>query len=712
VIKAPGLQAGHGCGPRGWPLRRAWAAVLDTLPGAWAGPLQRLVNDQIEGEPVFHRMTAAREVLDAFVRRFPGVIHADMSHSEICDRAEELAARADELGLGNCPEGADPWQAWARITDWVERHHGVPPVLRDESARVMAAPLSFRAVLPRVIVREQLAGLSKRARCPRWWRRQLRRYVARASEAAAVELGIVSSRTGQKYCSDRTVKRRQQQAAANEAALKARKIENGGGESMTLWDAMQTTVSNKAIRRGELMTRIRGAEEIADELELSGLFWTLTTPSRFHSRDHHTGKRNPRYQGATPRDAQLWLRERWALVRSRLKNRGARLMGVRVAEPHHDGCPHWHALIWCDPRHLDTVRDTITRTWLEDDGTEPGAKRYRTKWVHMQQGGAAGYVAKYVAKNIDAPLMYDGQPVHLQHVDDDAPPMDRPAELVEGQQVTAAARVEAWAAAWGIRQFQALGMPSVTVWRELRRVHPNAAKDRGDEDLERAYRAAHRGPGRRADWAEYCRAQGGVMRKRHEYRARVKTYEREKASGYDVGALERVPVGVTTDRTAAALQYMPSMRTTWGGPGYGAASRAAWTRLNNCALAEKRRPLAPWLFGRAKWEPKPAPGPRYFGDRTPFRAIVDALAEAIEQGRAGVALPVLADVPPLVVDADPEDFAQVVAALKARSHCAAITINPHPFALASEPAQHQPPAADRIAAMKARLAARAAGVRP
>lgn len=697
MIRAPGeTGAWRGYRPAYFPLRQSWAAIVETLPQAWAEPLRRSVEDQISGAEDWHRMTAAREVLADFKTRFPGVIHADMGHAEICERAEELAARAEELGLGVCPEGADPWPAWSRITAWIERHHGTPPAFRGDAC-----------------MSQQLAGLSKRARCPRWWRRQLRRYVARASEAAAVEIGIVSSRTGQKYCSDRTVKRRQLQQAANEAALKARKIENGGGESMTLWDAMQTSVSNKAIRRGELMTRIRGAEEIADELELSGLFWTLTTPSRFHSRDHRTGKRNPRYQaGATPRDAQLWLRERWALVRSRLKNRGARLMGVRVAEPHHDGCPHWHALIWCDPRHLDTVRDTITRTWLEDDGTEPGARKYRTKWVRMDSGKAAGYVAKYVAKNIDAPLMYDGQAVHLQHVDDDAPAMDKAPELVEGQQVTAAARVEAWASAWGIRQFQVLGMPSVTVWRELRRVHPNAAKNRGDEDLERAYRAAHRGPGRRADWAEYCRAQGGVMLKRQEYRARVKTYTREKAGGYDVGALEKVPTGVTTDRTAAALQYMPSMRTTWGGEGFGAASRATWTRLNNCALAEKRRPLAPWLFGRAKWEPKPAPGPRYFGDRTPFRAIVDALAEAIEQGRAGVALPVLADVPPLVVDADPEDFAQVVAALKARSHCAAITINPHPFAVASEPAQHQPPAADRIAAMKARLAARAAGVRP
>ena len=679
-----------------WRLRSAWAAVIDTLPESWEPAMRRRVVEGVAEEPVWHRMTAAREVIADLAARWPGVIHADMTADEIATRAEELADKAEELGIGHCPEGVDPWPAWVRVVAWIERHHGAAPELRGDRG-----------------IAEQVAGMAARVRCPRWWRRQLRRYVARASEAAAIELGIVGSRTGQRYCTDRTVRRRQDQQRANEKALKARKIENGNGEAFTLWDAMQRGVSNKAIRRGELMTRIRGAEELADELGLEGLFWTLTAPSRFHSLDHRTGRRNPRYvAGNTPRDAQAWLREQWARARSRLKDRGIRLMGVRVAEPHHDGCPHWHALLWCPAEQVEQARDVIARTWLEDEGTEPGARKYRTKWVRMEKGGAAGYVAKYVAKNIDAPLMYDGQAVHLQHVDDEAPPMDRPADLLGGQEVTPAARVESWAASWGIRQFQTVGMPSVSVWRELRRVHPNAAKGRGDTELERAYRAAHRGPGRRADWAEYCRAQGGVMLKRHEYRARLHTYEHERTSGYDRGQKVRLPAGVTTAATAAALNYMPSTRTTWGGEGFGARTRDAWTRLHNCgpkgaAHGPAKYGRHAWRFGARYWEPEPAPGPRYFGDRTPFRAIVEELDERQAAARDGIALPALDDVRTDVKTAEPAPMADLLAGLKARGIGRPVVVNPHPFAAPSEPAQVQPVALDRIAALKARIAARA-----
>lgn len=589
-----------------WRLRATWSAALLSLPGEWAPRLRRLVADATAAEPVWHRVSAAREILADWCERFPGAGLADQSRAEIEQQAQKLADAAASLGFGRLAldTDADPWPEWVRLCDWIERHHGIPPRMRGTEC-----------------IRRQLSGLVRRACCARWWRRQLRRYTTRAAEAAAIELGVVSAASGQLYCSDRAIRRHRQQQEASEEAMKSRQVENPGGQRFTLWDVAQRGIGNRAIRRGELMTRVRGAEEIAEETGLRGMFWTFTAPSRFHSRDHRTGIRNSRYQsGLSPRDGQMWLRATWATARTRLKDRGIRVMGVRVAEPHHDGCPHWHMVLWTAAEHVEAARDLLIRTWLEDTPDEPGARRHRAKWLPMNSGGACAYVAKYIAKNIDAALSRT-QPAHLEHVDDVPALPEHQAELLDARPVTPAGRVEAWSSAWGIRQFQLVGMPPVSVWRELRRVHPAAIEGRGDPALVEAWRCAHRDGERRADWAGYCRAQGGVMRPLTEYRARVRAREIERAGGYDEGRTVRVPVGVTTDRTEALHQYAPSMRQPWGGPGLGAQVRAAWLVWLAASRVHCLAPSAWQQVARApaadccRWLPRPATRPRRLARR-------------------------------------------------------------------------------------------------
>lgn len=595
-------------------LARAWLPVLEETPIAWHAALRRHVAESVQAAPVWAQATDAIRTLEQWRERFGGVAHADVSHAEIVQLAEQIADDARALHIGDplgvaiepgalvqiLPADLDPWPAWRRLVAFVERHHGTAPQL----------PASGD-------IAEHLAACARRARCPRWWRRQLRRYVARTAEAAAITLGLVHKRAGQVYVSDRGMQRRLHQQRANEEALRRQKIENSAGECVSLWDCMQRSVSNKAIRRGELMTRIRGAEEIAGEMGLVGTFWTLTAPPRFHPRDHRTGCLNPTYDSSTPREAQAWLRDAWARARTTMKDRGARIMGLRVAEPHHDGTPHWHAILWCQPDHLQAVRQAITDAWFSELPDDAAQRRARKKWgvkcVEIDARGAAGYVAKYVSKNIDAPLPAGG----ILADDADAPPADmhQRRDMLDGAEVTTAARVEAWAATWGIRQFQALGMPSVTVWRELRRIHERAIAGKGDPQVTRAWWAAHRHGQQRADWAEYCRAQGGVMLKRTEYRARLATHEVRQAGGYSPGRVIRRPIGVTSDAMEGRLAR--SMRQQWGPEGFGAAKRAAWTRLHNCGpdTPRHRRPMPyadprPPVYGRAEWEPRKPPDSR------------------------------------------------------------------------------------------------------
>ncbi|MBN8161690.1 replication endonuclease, partial [Vibrio vulnificus] len=99
-------------------------------------------------------------------------------------------------------------------------------------------------------------------------------------------------------------------------------------------------VSDPTIRKGELMVRARGFEDLAKELGHVATFLTITCPSKYHRCYSTSGQVNPKWAGHTPLDGQTYLNDIWKLMRSTLNRLGVRFYGFRVAEPQHDGTPH------------------------------------------------------------------------------------------------------------------------------------------------------------------------------------------------------------------------------------------------------------------------------------------------------------------------------------------------------------------------------------
>jgi hypothetical protein len=274
---------------------------------------------------------------------------------------------------------------------------------------------------------------------------------------------------------------------------------NEDGKALSLEQLAEHSLSNPALRRGELMARIKGFETIAEELGWQGIFVTATAPSNFHPQLFQGGA-NPRYGGATVRDAQQWLCRTWARVRSQLDRDGVRYFGFRVAEPHHDGTPHWHMLLFVSSRLRKQLTTTIVDGWLKEFGSEPGAyqKRVTVKRIDRSRGSATGYIAKYIAKNLDAAGVINAEAGRETGVGG-GEALDHGMAVADGL-----ARVLAWAAVHGIRQFQQLGGPPVGLYREARRLR----KSVGDADLERA-----RGHADRGDWRGFCLSTGYRFRR-------------------------------------------------------------------------------------------------------------------------------------------------------------------------------------------------------
>lgn len=349
-------------------------------------------------------------------------------------------------------------------------------------------------------IRSKVAGAIARTKNGQWWRRRLRVVCGRAVERVLREAGAVC-RHSSPYVSNWAYHRWIGSQRRNAGLLANMDAINEEGEVVPLDKCVEASVSNPENRRNELMTRIAGWEKVAEAMKLRGLFLTLTCPSAYHARLSLSGDMNPNYNGATPRVAQDYLCGVWARIRAAWGRVGIKAFGFRVCEPHHDGTPHFHFMLFFSPDQAERAWTIFREHALAEDGDEKGAQKYRADSVFIDpaKGTASGYIAKYVSKNID------GYGFKGDEIDDEGG-----VYAEEG-----AGRVRAWASIHGIRQFQQIGACSVTVWRELRR-RTEPLEDWEPEQAEALRKAADDG-----DWATFVELMGGAFVRRDEQTLRA-----------------------------------------------------------------------------------------------------------------------------------------------------------------------------------------------
>jgi hypothetical protein len=341
-----------------------------------------------------------------------------------------------------------------------------------------------------------------------FWLRGLRASLAKRAEGAAIDAGMVSKRA-EVYCSDDTLARRCSQHGRNAETLSNIEMMNKDtGEIMKLSDIAKAGMADHENRRAELVTRVRGFEELARKYKHKAEFITVTCPSRMHAVTSD-GKQNPKYDKTKPDAAQKFLVQAWARTRAQFAKNNIKVYGLRIAEPHHDATPHWHLILFY--RDDKNTKFAIRKHFREQfvlgdeafDNYEAKGKAERIKnglkfvSINPRKGSAAGYVLKYVLKNIGG--------IEKSASDE--------AEHLTSEGLYP--RVEAWAACWRIRQFQQIGGHYVSVWRELRRV--DECKLEGLRPaFVKTWKACQKQGEQKADWAAYIEGMGGLEVKPRE----------------------------------------------------------------------------------------------------------------------------------------------------------------------------------------------------
>lgn len=434
---------------------------------------------------------AAMRELNAFAR----VLADDVKQGAAVRNAERITSR-DRLELWSCD---------ATVKAWAKRRADECATLTMQAENLDAAYCAARGyvsafgIKPPDVERMTIPAALARMSAARWWRRAGRRWVTAGVEREELEAGRVHSH-GARYVSNPSMVRAKEAGRRNRQLLLETCAVNECGEEFSLADLADKSTANLHIRFCEMMVRLKGLEACAERQGFGrGLFVTWTLASRWHRRLAVSGDPNPSYSGATPREAQDALCKQWASVRAKLKKWGVRYYGMRVAEPHHDGTPHWHMLVFTPAADEERVIAAIRRAALRESPDEPGAQACRFKVERIDSRGATGYVVKYVSKMTTGA----GLSVATEHgADGERREVGKPAE--------AANRARVWASVHRIRQFQFFGGQPVGLWRELRRLR---------EPIERTDRMTMRGyclvEGARAaanatDYAAHARALGGL----------------------------------------------------------------------------------------------------------------------------------------------------------------------------------------------------------
>lgn len=289
-------------------------------------------------------------------------------------------------------------------------------------------------------------------RCPQWLTRRFRR-IARED---LLYLSQVKSQIGNDRAyatTDIAIHCRKQQLEAHEAHLSQRAVRTGD-QVRTLDEICNT--SHKRV--SELYVFSLGIDKLALEQGKHYMMITLTCPSHMHPRPKFKKSSGDKWDGSiTSKEAYQFLNQRNEAAKRRLSNKGISFnkgdaYGITVVEPHADGCPHLHLLLYYRPEDQGRIIEEYRKefSWsehaikfsIEDKDYKVGKKK---------AARGSTYLFKYLSESF-----YSIGDADLNEV--------------TGKQGRAK-RIAAWRSQINARAFRTFGLRRcATLWRQCRKL--------------------------------------------------------------------------------------------------------------------------------------------------------------------------------------------------------------------------------------------------
>lgn len=384
--------------------------------------------------------------------------------------------------------------------------------------------LDFSSLVSRV---DNIPAILNRFKDPTTWKRKIGALCRSEIQALTRELRQ-THKFFSPYSSRVSIKRHQNRMANTLETLSRTQLENELGQSFSLAHIASKNPSNPYIRFVEFVTVAKGYASVAEEIGYEMLFISQTAPSCMHAMQllyKHQGNKkqpikaipNPNFDGSTPKQVNQYLAHLYELITAKLARKKIHKFGFRVVEPHHDGTPHWHIALFIHPQDIESVKEIFTQYALKDYPNEKGAKKNRIDFKVLQSEAAIGYLVKYISKSTTGIGLNNTQSTGHEK------------EWHGTNSIKSALSIEAWARDCGIRQFQIIGVHSVQVYREFRRLD-----EQEDPHLEAIREAAKGG-----DWAQFVNLMGGPFISRKDMETRL-AYGARQRLNRETGEIETV----------------------------------------------------------------------------------------------------------------------------------------------------------------------------
>lgn len=272
----------------------------------------------------------------------------------------------------------------------------------------------------------------------------------------------------QPYAGKQLIKLKNDRIEYSDRFLAAKEVKIDGQ-----WKSLLDMKKGNWSKISEIWVEQKGYQERAEELGMTWMFITITAPAQFHPNPKKGHNKNW-VNGTKITEIKKWFNDTWGNMKKRVWKKGGgfehlkwgekNAFGVKVVEPHKDGCPHWHIMFYCKSELLNEYKNLFKQYFSHSskaiDFRVQGIDEDGSKINEEKMASASSYLFKYILKYV-----CDGQ----QEIENDDRTPDERAK--DAKELVAFEAVRAWRGAGGFKSFTPFGVRGKkTLYRNARKI--------------------------------------------------------------------------------------------------------------------------------------------------------------------------------------------------------------------------------------------------